>query len=102
MSIKKTALKQNKCKVNFSISSVDGNEFENASLVGDFNNWDAEADKMKKLKKDGSFSLQKTFDGEKEYQFKYLLDGKVWMNELEADKQVPSGYVGYKNSVISL
>ena len=102
MSIKKATLKQNKCKVNFSISSVDGKEFENASLVGDFNNWDAEADKMKKLKKDGSFSIQKTFDEGKEYQFKYLLDGKVWMNELEADKQVASGYVGYENSVLSL
>ena len=57
---------------------------------------------MKKLKKDGSFSIQKTFETGKEYQFKYFLDGKVWLNDSEADKQVASGYVGYENSVIVL
>jgi len=102
MSIKKTVFKQNKCKVNFGISSVDGKGFTEASLVGDFNNWDVNANKMKKLKKDGSFSIQKTFETGKEYQFKYFLDGKVWLNDSEADKQVASGYVGYENSVIVL
>lgn len=102
MSIKKAFLKQNKCKVSFVISSEDGKEYAEASLVGEFNNWDVNADKMKKLKKDGSFSIQKTFEMGKEYQFKYLLGGEKWMNESEADKQVPSGYEGYENSVLVL
>lgn len=102
MSIKKTQLKQNKCKVNFAISSKDGKEFAEASLVGDFNNWDVNVDKMKKLKKDGSFSIQMTFEMGKEYQFKYFLGGEKWMIEEEADKQVASGYEGYENSVLVL
>ena len=99
MSIKKTVLKKNKCKVSFKISADVAKQFTKASLVGDFNNWDESADEMKKLKKDGSFSLQKTFESGKEYQFKYLLDGQNWLNEPENDKLVPTQFADSQNSV---
>lgn len=102
MSIKKTELKSNKCKVNFKIEAKDAKQFSNASLVGDFNNWDASKDEMKKLKKDGSFTIQKTFESGKEYQFKYLLDGENWINEPDTDKLVATQFSDSQNSVVVL
>ena len=101
MSIKKTELKSGKFKVSFKISD-DVTQFSTASLVGDFNNWDASKDKMKKLKKDGSFTIQKTFESGKEYQFKYLLDGKNWINEPDTDKLVATKFADSQNCVVML
>lgn len=102
MSIKKTELKSGKIKVTFRIPSEFAENFATASLVGDFNNWNKKVDKMKKLKKDGSFSLQKTFESGKEYQFKYLLGSNNWMNETESDKFANTEFEDSQNSVIIL
>lgn len=102
MSIKKTELKSGKFKVNFKIDSKSAKSFANASLVGDFNNWDVSKDQMKKLKKDGSFSIQKTFESGKEYQFKYVLDKENWMNEPESDKLVATQFADSQNCVVML
>ena len=102
MSINKKELKSNKYKVSFKIEAESAKSFSNASLVGDFNNWDQSKDVMKKLKKDGSFSLQKTLEAGKEYQFKYVLDEKQWSNDPEADKFAATEYVDSQNSVLVL
>jgi hypothetical protein len=36
----------------------------------------------------------------REYQFRYLLDKKIWENESDADKSVPTPYGDSENSVI--
>lgn len=102
MSIKKQFLKNKPfCKVTF---KIDKNEIANANtvnLVGDFNNWDASATPMKKLK-NGSFSLALEFELGKEYQFRYLINGNVWHNDSDADRYGPTGYQDAENSVIDL
>ncbi len=102
MSIKKKVLKANKCKVSFKIDDKAVKDFANASLVGDFNNWDPSKDVMKKLKKDGSFSIQKTLELGKEYQFKYVFDGNNWSNDPEADRFAATEYPDSQNSVLVL
>jgi hypothetical protein len=42
---------------------------------------------MKKLK-NGDFSVSLELERLKEYQFKYFIDGKEWINVIEADKFV--------------
>lgn len=103
MSVKKQFLKnKDVCKVTFRISKEIGKNYAKACLVGDFNNWNAKKHAMKKLKTDGSFSILVELETGNEYQFRYLLDGKVWLNEPEADKQVVSPFGDSENSVISL
>lgn len=102
MSITKKALKSNKCKVSFKIDAETARGFANASLVGDFNNWDSSKEVMRKLKKDGSFSIQKTLEAGKEYQFKYVLDEKQWSNDPEADKFAATEYADSQNCVLVL
>lgn len=84
------------CKVTFSIpASVQG---DTVYLVGDFNNWSEQLNPMKRLK-DGSFSLTLDLEKDKEFQFRYLVNGSEWHNDWEADKYVPNPFSG-DNSVV--
>ena len=68
-------------------------------LVGDFNGWSETATEMKKLK-DGRFSVQLELEAGKDFQFRYLVNGKDWHNDWEADKYVPNPFSG-DNSVVT-
>ena len=101
MSLKKTfSTDKTKCSVTFSINATAAAGAEKAYLVGEFNDWSETATPMKKGA-DGSFSVKKQFDVNKEYQFRYLLDGKNWINDWKADKYIRSELVNDDNSVVS-
>lgn len=90
--IKKTYTKTgNSCRITFKLPpEVNA---ESAALVGEFNDWDPEANPMKKLK-DGSFSTTVSLPAGETYRFRYLLDGERWENDWEADNYAPNQYGG--------
>jgi 1,4-alpha-glucan branching enzyme len=99
MSLKKQYVeKKPVCKVTFKLEKELVNSANHVSLAGDFNDWDIESIPMKKLKS-GEFSATLDLEKGKEYQFRYLIDGKEWINEAEADKLVRNQFQG-ENSVI--
>ncbi len=101
MSLKKTfSSDKTKCTVTFSINASAAAGAEKAFLVGEFNDWSESATPMKKGA-DGSFSVKKQFEVNKEYQFRYLLDGKTWINDWKADKYIRAELVNDDNSVVS-
>lgn len=101
MAIKKQYLKSKPiCKVSFKIPKEVAASHEEAYIVGDFNNWDPKATPMKKLKKDGSFSVNLQFEKDKEYQFRYLFDDGTWANDEQADKYYPTEFHDAENSVL--
>ena len=53
-----------------------------------------------KKKKDGSFTAKVKLATGREYQYRYLLDGKRWENDWEADKYVPAPFSNTDNSVV--
>lgn len=71
----------------------------NVHVVGEFNNWSEQDSPLKQLK-NGSFSATIDLEQGREYQFRYLIDGK-WENDDEADKYVTSP-LGTENSVVSV
>jgi len=102
MSIKKQFLKSKPvCKVTFVVDAEAINGAETVAILGDFNNWDPTANSMKKSK-DGSFKATLDLESEKEYQFRYLVDGAKWINDVNADKFVSAGIANEENSVITL
>lgn len=103
MSLKKQYLKSKPvCKVTFSLDKDAVQGAGKVDLLGEFNNWNtAEPVTMKKLK-NGTFKVTIDLPAETEFQFKYLLDGEIWMNDLEADKFVNSGLGSEENSVVAL
>lgn len=102
MSITKQYLKTKPaCKVTFTLP---GSQFEYASdiaLVGDFNDWDTAALKLKK-NKSGDFATTLTLDKDRDYQFRYLINGTDWLNDETADAYLPSPVSYDENSVIKL
>ena len=88
--------KKGVCKVTFELPHEVG--AEEAVVVGDFNNWDAQATPMKR-KRDGSFSAAISLEAGKEYRFRYWLDNSRWENDWHADAYAPNSF-GTEDSVV--
>ncbi|SNY51070.1 Carbohydrate-binding module 48 (Isoamylase N-terminal domain) [Arsukibacterium tuosuense] len=102
MSITKQYLKSKPaCKVTFKLSAQQLADAESVALLGEFNNWDPSALPMKKSKK-GDFSASLTLENDREYQFRYLVNGGTWLNDDAADAYLPSPLSYDHNSVIRL
>jgi len=70
-------------------------------VVGDFNDWDQGAHPMKKLKS-GDYSVTIDLEAGREYRYRYLIDGRVWENDWEADRYEPSPFADADNSVVEV
>ncbi len=96
--IQKTYFKtKDHCKVKFSVTA---DEYaEGIEILGLNEDWE-KGIPMKK-KKDGSFSADVSLPKNSRHEFKYRVNETVWVNEPEADEQVPNIF-GDTNSVITL
>jgi len=100
MGIKKQYLKSKPvCKVTFRLPREAAQFAKTVHLVGEFNNWSYYANRMKGLK-NGAFTATLDLELNREYQFRYLIDGKNWENDWHADKYVPTIYKNSENSVV--
>ncbi len=90
---------QKTCTVTFELSVEAAKGAEKVWIAGDFNSWSSIDTPMKK-QKDGSFSVKIALETGKEYQFRYLVDGKRWENDWNADKYVPAPFSFTDNSVV--
>lgn len=88
------------CKVTFKLTQEEAKSAESVQLVGEFNDWDAAASPMKKLK-NGGFTQTIDLESGKEYRFRYLLDGETWENDWSADKYIPSQSSYDDDSIVS-
>ncbi|MFN8352819.1 MAG: isoamylase early set domain-containing protein [Spirosomataceae bacterium] len=102
MAIAKQFLKSKPvCKVTFSVSATTVADAKAVAVLGDFNEWNAEALLLKK-QKDGSFKGSVELEAGKEFQFRYLVDNNLWINDEAADKYVPAGIATEENGVVVL
>ena len=100
--IKKEYLKNiNMCQVTFTLPKVFAPDAKSVCIVGDFNDWNIHANRMKK-QKNGSYTIKLKLQPDKEYQFRYLIDGSKWENDWNADRYVRNPYGDSDNSVIAL
>jgi 1,4-alpha-glucan branching enzyme len=88
-----------KCKVTFEVPESIAEGAEEVYLVGDFNDWEETGTPMDK-KRGNRFTITLDLDLGREYQYRYLVDGKEWHNDWNADKYVPNPFSG-DNSVVS-
>ncbi len=73
---------------------------DSVAVVGNFNEWNPEANPMKLLKK-GTWKTALTLENDAEYEFRYFLDGANWANDEAADGTTPTEYFS-ENSVLAL
>lgn len=98
--LKKTYSKDKKiCNVTFKVSAEAAKGVKEVTIAGDFNSWSSTETPLKKGK-DGSFSVKLPLEAGKDYQFRYLLDGRHWENDWAADKYVPAPFSQTDNSVV--
>lgn len=74
---------------------------ERIAIVGDFNGWDSTTHEMKLDVKKGVWSRTISFKPGSTYEFRYLLDGREWKNEEDADGLVGNDFLSH-NSVLDL
>ena len=91
MSIKKQYLKSKpECKLTFRVTKEEVQSADTVVIVGEFNEWNKDAEPMKKLKS-GDFTQTLNLETGREYQFKYLVNNTTWANETEADENTSLG-----------
>jgi len=103
VSIKKEYLndyRKHQCRVTFLIPKKIGKNAKSAHVVGEFNSWSKSNTPMKKLKNGTFVAIIKLPIG-REYQFRYLLDNKIWMNDSDADRFVPAPFGNSHNCVLT-
>jgi 1,4-alpha-glucan branching enzyme len=90
--IKKQYLKTNGwCNVTFKLPKEAAPDAQVVTIVGDFNSWNFIENQMKKLR-NGDFKATLKLHRDKEYRFRYFIDGTRWENDWCADKYVPNTF----------
>ena len=84
------------CKVKFSLKA---DEAETIAILGLNSDWSNSVTMSRK--KDGSFSADVNLPKDSIHEFKYLVNETLWLNDPEADKEVPNVFGG-SNSVLVL
>lgn len=96
---KKYDAEKNVYEVTFTVSKEAAQGAQKITIAGDFNSWSSTETPLSTNKK-GDFSVKLTLEAGKEYQFRYLLDGKRWENDWNADKYIPAPFSHTDNSVV--
>lgn len=97
---KKFSKDKTKCNVTFTLPVDMVQEGKEVVLLGEFNNWEPSEGIVLKAKK-GAFQTKVNLETGKRYEFRYLIDGHIWMNDETSDEIVANAY-GTHNSVIIL
>jgi 1,4-alpha-glucan branching enzyme len=74
---------------------------ERVNLVGEFNDWDTTATAMARSRSDASWKATVELRTGQRYRFRYLVDGKEWLNDWHADDHAENPY-GSFDSVVDL
>lgn len=86
------------CLVSFKLTKEAAPGAQKVTITGDFNDWNKENIVMKKLK-NGDFTVTLTLKANREYRFRYLIDGERWENDWNADRYDPNEF-GWHDSVV--
>ena len=76
--------------------SIDG--FKQVSLVGTFNHWAQDVLFMKR-NNDGVWTIEIPMLSKGKYHYKFLVDDKVWLEDIANSNREPDGFAGF-NSVL--
>lgn len=74
---------------------------ERINLVGEFNDWDTTATPMTRSRSDANWKATLELPAGRRYRFRYLVDGKDWLNDWHADDYLENPYGSY-DSVVDL
>jgi 1,4-alpha-glucan branching enzyme len=88
-----------KTKVTFDLPKAAVENAETVAVLGDFNQWDIQQGIELKKQKDGSFKATVELEAGRNYQYRFLIDGRRWENAWNAEAYEPTPFGTY-NSVV--
>ena len=74
---------------------------DSIALVGEFNDWDAHRHLLKQTRDDGEWHVTLNLPNQRTYRFRYLVDGREWMDDNHADGYLANPYGGYDSVVVT-
>lgn len=74
---------------------------ERVNLVGDFNDWDTTTTPMTRSRSSANWKVSIDLELGQRYRFRYLVDGKEWLNDWHADDHTENPYGSY-DSIVDL
>lgn len=95
---KKFSKDKKTCKVGFALSAEAAGSPKKLFLAGEFNDWKPAP--MRKAS--GTFSLSVELPCGASYQYRFVTDAGVWVNDIEADFYVFSPFADADNSGVVL
>jgi 1,4-alpha-glucan branching enzyme len=88
-----------KAKITFELPKEAVENAETVAVLGDFNQWDIQQGIELKKQKDGSFKATVELETGRNYQYRFLIDGRRWENAWNAEAYEPTPFGAY-NSVV--
>ena len=88
-------------QVTFSLPIHAAEGADEIRVLGDFNDWDWEKGILMEATA-SEYRATIELPAGQTFQFRYLIDGRTWENDWEADEYIPSPFDGIYNSVIHL
>jgi len=85
------------CKVTFQIPAEILAGSKKASIAGEFNGWDVNANPARIIK--GIASVSVVLESGRSYQYKFVIDGERWENDPQADSYISNEF-GDANSIV--
>ena len=70
------------------------------TLAGEFNGWDTRSHPLCSTRGDSEWHTALVLEAGRSYRFRYLVDGKEWMDDDHADGYEPNPFGGF-DSVVS-
>jgi 1,4-alpha-glucan branching enzyme len=102
MTVKKQYLKTKPyCKVTFRLDKKSAGGAHKVAVAGDFNAWAPHTTPMKALKS-GDFTATLNLPKGRAYQYRYVIDGHLWMTDPLADKRIYCEYADAENAVVEV
>jgi 1,4-alpha-glucan branching enzyme len=74
---------------------------DSIALVGEFNDWDAHSHPLQRTRGDGEWHTALVLEADRSYRFRYLVDGKEWMDDDHADGYEPNPFGGFDSVVFT-
>ncbi len=70
---------------------------QEVSVVGDWNRWDPEAQRMRGPNGDGRWKIEIQVQRGREFRYQFLVDGERWLPDPEAPLKVEDGFGGFSS-----
>jgi 1,4-alpha-glucan branching enzyme len=74
---------------------------DSIALVGDFNGWDVHSHRLSRTRDDGEWHITLLLEANRAYKFRYLVDGREWMDDDHADAYEPNDFGSYDSVVLT-